>query len=257
MSADVIAPGGRKSYLMAYRFLQIKQTNMPFQISSLNFPAFTVTSRGVDLETPQEIVVTNLSSETALEIELDSTPLKVFDSEAVSITSLPAVELAPNQSLQVGEVGFPQGANLSVNNFPAEQAVTVGNFPASQAVTVGNFPANQAVTVGNFPASQAVTIAEQLTVDVDKTGDFVGLPQVDFSANQQQQIAVNAGREVLFLKARLSNTSTIWVGSTSADVGTPLERGESMTIVVENVNAINVYAENAADKLTLSEVVKV
>ena len=235
MSADVIAPGGRKSYLMAYRFLQIKQTNMPFQISSLNFPAFTVTSRGVDLETPQEIVVTNLSSETALEIELDSTPLKVFDSEAVSITSLPAVELAPNQSLQVGEVGFPQGANLSVNNFPAEQAVTVGNFPASQAVT----------------------IAEQLTVDVDKTGDFVGLPQVDFSANQQQQIAVNAGREVLFLKARLSNTSTIWVGSTSADVGTPLERGESMTIVVENVNAINVYAENAADKLTLSEVVKV
>ena len=235
MSADVIAPGGRKSYLMAYRFLQIKQTNMPFQISSLNFPAFTVTSRGVDLETPQEIVVANLSSETALEIELDSTPLKVFDSEAVSITSLPAVELAPNQSLQVGEVGFPQGANLSVNNFPAEQAVTVGNFPASQAVT----------------------IAEQLTVDVDKTGDFVGLPQVDFSANQQQQIAVNAGREVLFLKARLSNTSTIWVGSTSADVGTPLERGESMTIVVENVNAINVYAENAADKLTLSEVVKV
>lgn len=256
MSIDVIAPGGRKSYLMAYRFLQIKQANMPFQISSLNFPAFTVTSRGVDLETPQEIVVTNLSSETALEIELDSTPLKVFDSEAVSITSLPAIELAPNQSLQVGEVGFPEGANLSVNNFPAEFGINnfpaqfnVGNFPTEFGIN--NFPAQ--FNVGNFPADFGINNP----VEIDKTGDFVGLPQIDFSANQQQQIAVSAGRKVLFIKARLSNTGTIWVGSTAENVGTPLERGESMTIEVEHLNAINVYAENTADKLTISEVVKV
>lgn len=210
-------PGESKQVPLEHRYLMVLEASHAFEVSAPGVNAFPLRSRkNVDLVEPRTITIKNIQT-VVLTVEVETAPFKVSEIDIVDIGTLPAMEIAPDQTVAVGTVDFPVGASVEVSALPD-------------------------VVVSTMPKLKK-----------DASGSYTGLTAITFNL-PAKTVAANALRKEIQIKAAIENTGLIWVGATAENVGIPLSAGESGTFEVSTV--LNLYCTTTTDKAYVAEVVE-
>lgn len=166
------------------------------------------------------------------------TTIKTTDNAGVhtphhNVDSLPAVTIAADQTVDVGEV----------TTLPA---ITIA---ASQSVDVGEVTTLPAVTIASSQTLDTVTTVGTVGAVTPPTGVFNGQETVDSAGTAQAIGSSQALNRGVTVKALAGNAGLVYVGNSGVDStnGFELAAGEAVYMETDNVADIFVDAANNDD----------
>jgi hypothetical protein len=209
-------PGEQKQIPLEHRFLKVDFASLPLEVSGRNISAFSVKNKEVIdfLEPGKTVLIANRNDEVMV-VRLSSQQFRVSGLDEVTLTDGTSVVLAPGSALDIANVTLTSGNKIILD-------------------------------VGS-----EVDLVQGAEVTTIKTGDFIGLPMLDFSTNLLQTVGANADRKKLHIIADPLNVNPIWIGSNQENTGIALYPGQSKEFEV--TTQFNCYSTDSTAKAYLAE----